>query len=179
MFSISTGILPQLERAFAAGGDDDLIGKLIQSKLENIGKGVLSNFIPGNPLQRISEAIDTGGMSEFNRMRSQWLSSVTPAPLPGQGLYNNIVNSFEQNKHLLSRPTGKWQRWDRSRQQWLDEHYRHDWRTQRRDPHGRWVVGRTRFPYVPKKQRRQRSIRRRMARKMARQIMQEMNRRGS
>lgn len=205
MFSISTGILPRLAQAFA-GGDDDLLAKLIENKIEDLGKGVLANLMPATPdfVSRIEKAIETGGASEFARMRNQWLSSVTPAPIPGQGLFNKISNTFESNKQLLSRPGGeqltwvgkgwndpnkKWERhwsatgghwrWDKSRQQWLDVSYRFDWRTQRRDYHGRWTAGRTRFPYVPKQQRKLRSARRRVARRMARQIMQEMNRRGS
>jgi hypothetical protein len=180
MFTLDVTALSKLGQALMHG-DDNLISRLIENKLEDLGKDLLQDLLPSEPavIGRIGKAIETGGASEFLRARNAWLSSVTPAPLPGQGLIGRIQNSFDKNKHLLTRPEGKWQKWSKSRQQWLDERYRHDWRTQPRDYHGRWKVGRLRSPYVGKQRRHLRTMRRRAARKMARQIMAEMNRRGS
>jgi hypothetical protein len=127
----------------------------------------------------VSRAIETGGKSELNRMRSQWLSAVTPAPLPGQGFINRVQNTFQKNAHLLTRPEGKWQKWSRSRQQWLDESYRHDWRTQPRDVRGRWKPGRLRSPYVPRTRRRLRRAARRIGRTAAQQAIRGITQPGN
>jgi hypothetical protein len=177
MFNINAVALAKLADALLRG-DDNILTQMLEKKLESLGEDVISQLVSG-PLgtaNRIAEAVKTGGASEFERQRREWLGSITPAPLPGTSLINRLTNAFEKNAHLLTKPSGKFVRWDRTRKQWLDESYRHDWRTQRRDRHGRWIEGRTRYPYVPKRTRRERSMRRRAVRRMTRQIMKEMNR---
>lgn len=191
-------------------GDENAIEKMIANKLENMGGSLISQLLESvtpkaSDLSRIGKAIDTGGVSELERLRNEWLSSVTPRPasFPGSGMARRLQRAFDNNQHLLSRPGGteltwegkgwndpdkKWVRrwsstgghwkWDKSRQQWLDTSYRYDWRTQPRDYHGRWRAGRMKYAYVPKQQRRMRTMRRRAARKMARQIIKEINKRG-
>jgi hypothetical protein len=192
-----------------ANGDPSIIEEIIADRLENMGGNLISQLLQSvNPntgsLKRIGKAIETGGASELERMRNEWLSSVTPrASFPGSGMARRLQRAFDKNQHLLSRPGGtaltwegegwrdpnkKWIRrwsstgghwkWDKSRQQWLDVSYRFDWRTQPRDYHGRWKAGRMKYAYVPKQQRRMRTMRRRAARKMARQIIQGLNKRG-
>jgi hypothetical protein len=178
MFSIDVSALAKLAEALLHG-DDNIISKLIEDKVEDLGRDMLANLLPANPLQRVSRAIETGGKSELNRIRGQWLSSVTPAPLPGQGMFNRITNAFEKNKQLLTRPEGKWQKWSRSRQAWLDESYRHNWRTQPRDARGRWKVGRLRYPYVPKTVRRLNRAAKRAGRTVARQAIRGVTQPGN
>lgn len=203
MLSVSTGLLTKLATALV-NGDDNIVEKLIANKLENMGEDMLMQLIgravPGfDVVQRAAAAVETGGVSEFNRLRSQWLHSITPSALPGSGTLRRLQSAFDKNKHLLSRPGGtrltwigkdwndpdkKWVRivddtgghwkWNRSRQQWLDEGWKHDWRSQPRDPRGRWIEGRLRHPYISKGARRIRRARRKAAREMARNLMRDM-----
>src|SRR5512139_443302 len=172
MISVSTGLLGKLASALISG-DENIIEKLIEKKLEDMGEDLLmqlvSSALPGMVVaQRAARAVETGGASEFNRLRNEWLSAVTPASLPGTGMISRLQKAFEKNKHLLTRPEGKWQTWKKSRQEWLDESWRHDWRTQPRDPHGRWTPGRLRHPYISKGARRIRRARRKAAREAVR-----------
>jgi hypothetical protein len=178
MLSVNTGILGKLASALMSG-DENVLEQLIEKKLESMGEDLVMQLIgsalPGmGAASRVARAVETGGASEFNRLRSQWLSGLTPTPVPGTGMIRRLENAFNKNAHLLTRPEGKWMKWNRSRQQWLNEQYRHDWRTQPRDPQsGEWTPGRLRWPYVPKAQRRLRMARRRGARRMARELMRQ------
>src|SRR5512135_2872551 len=113
MLGISTGILTQLATALV-NGDDNLIEKLIAKKLEDLGEDAIMQLIGGPlaPAMRVAKAVETGGASEFNRLRSQWLSGLRPAPLPGQGTIGRLQRAFERNKYLLSRPGGERLRWE-------------------------------------------------------------------
>lgn len=194
MISINAGALVKLASALTSG-DDNIIEKLIRDKIEDMGEDLigqaLSNVMPmAGAAQRALTALETGGVSEFARLRSQWLHSLIPSTsFPGGGALRRLQGAFEKNKHLLSRPGGikltwegsgwdapdvKWKRswsetgghwkWSKSRQEWLDVSWRHDWRTQPRDPHGKWIPGRLRHPYISKGARRIRRARRKAAR---------------
>lgn len=169
MLGISTGILSKLATALI-NGDENLIEKLIEKKLEDLGEDVIMQLV-GGPLataMRVSKAVETGGASEFNRLRNQWLQGIKPPSLAGTGTIGRLQKAFERNKHLLMRPEGKWQTWRKSRGEWLDESWRHDWRSQPRDPQtGEWVPGRLKHPYISKGARRLRLKRRKAAREMA------------
>lgn len=207
MLSVSTGLLTKLASALISG-DDNVIEKIIANKLENMGEEMLMQLVgralPGLDIaQRVATAVETGGASEFNRLRDQWLHSLVPSTsVPGSGIARRLQNAFEKNKHLLSRPGGtkltwvgkdwndpnkKWVRvedsptgghwkWSRSRREWLDVSARYDWRTQPRDPRGRWTEGRLRHVYVSKGNRRARRERRKLARLAARGMFKNRRR---
>jgi hypothetical protein len=172
----NTNALGRLATALI-NGDDNIIERMIARKIEGLGEKLIGDLIGGQfgTFSRIQQAINTGGASELSRMRRDWLNNVMPSTpsLPGSRLLNRLQSSFDKSKHLLTRPEGKHWEWSRSRQEWLNRDYRHDWRTQRRDWHGRWIPGRLRYPYVPKETRRMRAARRRIARKVLRKIMAE------
>jgi hypothetical protein len=181
MLSVNVSMLAKLATALIEG-DDDIIAKLLERKLEDLGRDLILNVI-GSEIaiaNRVGEAIKTGGASEFNRMRQQWLHGLTPAPAPGFGFLRRVQNTYEREYALAERnagrPAGKWWQWSRSRNEWLDRRWRHDWRTQPRDWHGRWIPGRLRHPYMSRTAKRIRRSRRRAARIAARtaiRIMEE------
>lgn len=177
MLSINASALKQLGAALVAG-DENILERLVAKKLEGLGEELIMSLLPQGTgvIGRVAQAVATGGQSELNRVRSQWLSSLTPQRLPGQGMLGRLENAFLKNEHLLNRPSGKWQKWSKSRQEWLDEKWRHDWRTQPRDWHGRWSPGRLRHPYISKGARRIRRVRRREARAAVRGIMSSWGR---
>ena len=153
MISISLGSLTKLANALLSG-DENIIEKLIANKLENLGEEAVMQLVGGllpgvgSRIGRVQAALETGGASEFTRLRDEWLHSITPSvpSLPGTGMIRRLENAFNKNKHLLSRPGGtkltwvgkswddpdkKWVRvedspegghwkWSRSRQEWLD-----------------------------------------------------------
>jgi hypothetical protein len=163
------GMLDRIAKSLMVG-DVNVIERVVVNKLEDMGMDFAMGFLPPGVgvASRVAQAVATGGQSELDRMRSQWLSSLTPQRLPGHALINAVTKSFLENEHLLYRPPGKWQKWSKARQEWLDEKWRHDWRTQPRDWHGRWSPGRLRHPYISKGARRIRRVRRREARTLAR-----------
>lgn len=151
MIGVNIGLLAKLGEALIKG-DDNIIERLVIKKIESMGEQVIGDLIgsvlPGGGVaQRIGRAIETGGASEFNRLRNQWLSQITPRPVPG---LTRLQRAFEtaQNKVAARRRT-MWGRtdWAASRKDWLDNKWRHDWRSQPRDVRGRWVPGR--LDYIP------------------------------
>lgn len=148
ILGFGTGQIVKLAAALLQG-DGNLIDRMVEQKLEHLGEEVLEELI-GGPLataQRITEAIDTGGGSEFERLRNEALNSVRPGPLPYSSLIKKLQGLLENNKAAAqqgSGPRGKWTHadWAKSRQDWLDNRWRHDWRSQPRNTQGRWIPGR-------------------------------------
>jgi len=152
MFSMNSGGLGRLASALMQGNDNRL-EKLIISRVEDAGRDLISSLFRSSVLgiglqfaQRFGAVAETGGASELARVRQQWLSSVNPVSSQS----SRILNGLQQEVNNQSRPRrkAKWRRggWARSRQEWLDEGWRHDWRSQPRDYRGRWVVGRLPYP---------------------------------
>ena len=127
-------------------------------------------------VQRIGRAFETGGASEFERLRNKWLSGALPVSL--------------KDKKTGPQRGGKWthSQWAGSREDWLNNRWKHDWRSQPRNPAtGRWIPGRldyiaSNLQYAGTKPgrtvrtfRRKRRARRAAARKMARQLMERDN----
>jgi hypothetical protein len=58
-------------------------------------------------------------------------------------------------KQVLGKKRGNWRsksawgrsEWAKGRDDWLDNHWRHDWRSQPRNALGKWIPGR--LPYIP------------------------------
>ena len=184
----------QIARLAAAlvEGDDSIIEKIIEKKFEDLGEEFIQQFL-GGPLEtvgRVERAIDTGGASEFDRFRNEWLSKVRP-PTSFPGLPGKILSKLQDaynksDRDIKRRWSTVWGRtnWASSRQDWLDNRWRHDWRSQPRDVHGRWIPGRLdhiapALMYSGKHVgrtvrtfRKKRRARRAAARKLARRMMQ-------
>jgi hypothetical protein len=162
-------------------GDGNAIERMITNKIESMGQSFLEGFVsnitkPAFGLGgRVEAAIRTGGGSEIKKQREEFIHSMSlPTSAPAGvrkavGTVNRFEQAFYRNAHLINRPEGKHQIWSKSRQEWLDQSWKHDWRTQPRDVEGQWKVGRLRHPYVAKGARRIRRKRRATARKIVRQ----------
>lgn len=171
MLSFNFESLGRVAKALIAG-DENVIGSLIENKLEKMGEDLIMQMI-GSQLgaaQRIGRAIATGGSSEFEALRNDWLNQFKPRPLPGAGFLKKFQNQVVHAQRISTRPSSGHWRWDRSRQAWLNQDWRHNWRSQPRDWHGRWMPGRLKHPYISKTTRRARRKRRAVARKLAKQI---------
>jgi hypothetical protein len=166
------------------------IGRTIQryaeGQVEQIAENFVTSLINATPLgpglavaRRVSALAESGGMSEVERL----LSQIRLPSFQGRSFFDKLGNA------ILNPPTAapsgrrrpKWTRggWARSRQEWLDEGWRHDWRSQPRDMRGRWIPGRLDYPLQKKlgisrrgrKIRRFRKIHRQAGRNIARGIV--------
>jgi len=170
-------------------GDDNVLEKIILDKFEHMGEETLVRLIgldePMALIQRFGEAVSTAGVSELKR--------VFQPNVPG--LPGKLLRKFEQiynqtDRDIKRRWKTKWGRsgWAESRKDWLDNSWRHDWRSQPRDPlTGRWLPGRLEtidpsLMYRGKRPgrtlrsfRRRRNARRAAARKAVRQMLQDGN----
>jgi hypothetical protein len=160
----------------ALSGVEKKVEETIVGKIESMGEDLIKELIGSTPLgeglefsKRFSEAIETHGASEFKEMRDAWLNSLMPTPLPHSTLVNKFTTAFNNGAQAASRPKGYW-KWSKSRKQWLDENWRHDWHSQPRDSRGRWIPGRLNYIYVSKKLKK---IRRRN-RKIGRQYVKDI-----
>lgn len=165
MFSSSISLLGNLAVALFQG-DEGAVGKIVENKFERMGRDLLMNATPfGSALGvagRFGEFLETGGMSELDRLGRQWLSGLRPSTsFPGSGILRRMQNAMMQTGQ---RRIYNWQRggWATSRQDWLENNWRHNWRSQPRDLIGRWIPGRLSYPVsaLPKVSRRVRRIRR-------------------
>lgn len=175
-FSITTGILGQLSRALL-NGEKNFVEDLVEKKITELGKDLISNLISSSPLGmglQIAKQLEGGGANEFKRMRDAWLNSLQPTA-PHSGLLNRITNTFQKqvvgaSQEQVPSGQGKWT-WSKSRREWLDESWKHNWRSQPRDSRGRWIKGRLKTIYVSAKARKVRNKRRRVIRKGVREVM--------
>ncbi len=158
MFSVNTGILLRLSKALISG-DENLIENMVQVSVERAGKQLIENFLDSTIFSptigrgtaaRIEAAVVTGGLSEIDRLRQQWLNSTKPL-----STHNRVLSKAQGifQKHLSDKGISKgrspvWARtdWAKSREQWLSEGWKHDWRSQPRNAIGRWIPGRLPYP---------------------------------
>jgi len=173
---------------FAAGvidklleGREDLLGDVLLKKLEGMGEDLIMDFV-GGPLsssQRVTKAIDTGGESEFDKARNKFISGFKPAQLPYSGMLRKIGRAFggkgrggaKRSRHGAKPGTWQASSWAASREDWLDQQWQHDWRSQPRDVRGRWIPGRLEYiaeqlKYRGKRRAGRLTLRRRKLRKM-------------
>ena len=173
MISIGLGLLEGLGAALL-NGDNNIISQLVEQKLEELGSSFIKDFIgqeiPGSSaFNRFQRTLTTGGASEFDRARQSFLNQFRPSALPGSGLLRNLEKVLGQAQdQAQQQQPGKNFVWSKSRQQWLDKSWQHDWRSQPRDERGRWIKGRLKYPYVSRKLKKQRRGYRRAARKAIR-----------
>lgn len=182
-----TGIVVKL---LQGGAIDELLAK----RLEDLGEDFIRDQLSG-PLGFLDKFSEEG----FENQRDAWLNKITKSPLPSlpnlphKGLLNKIFNIIEKGSKALAgsgkKARGKWTRsaWAKSRNDWLDNHWKHDWRSQPRDPvSGRWLPGRldrvdpalsARGPKLGRRTKRRRKLRRQArmrGRKAARKMLQRM-----
>jgi len=152
-------------------------------------------------VRRTKRAITSQGISELRRARNSWLSGGSLSARSGfigralrsaASGFETEVNRRETEvvgsaarravvdrmEHALlgDKPETdrrKQQNWSGSRQQWLDAAWRHDWRSQPRDPQGRWTPGRLKHPYMTRGARKIRGKRRAAARNAAREAWRD------
>lgn len=119
-----------------------LLGKFslsesIEGALDHIGEEVINEFMP-NAL----------GREVLNKFRPEEL---------GKGVIEKGLERIFSGEQSTDRRGGpqwrqaKWQRggWAASREQWLNEGWKHDWRSQPRDAQGRWIRGRLSYNVAP------------------------------
>lgn len=178
MFSVDS-FLGKLAESLIAG-EDNFITKLVGKKIESLGKNLIDDLIKqsfGRGAKDFAEtlgnAILAGTPAEFKRARDQWLNAVKEKPLSSQAskLSMQLQKAFQIQAQEQSRPDqGHW-KWSKSRRDWLNEDWKHDWRSQPRDKVGRWIPGRLKTIYISTGAKKIRSARRRAIRKQVREMM--------
>lgn len=177
MLFITTGILGQLAKSLL-NGEANFVEELVEKKVADLGKDLIADLISASPIGtgiKIAKMVEGGGANEFKRMRDAWLNSLQPTA-PHSGLLGRIGNDFQKQfvgasqSQMAPEGPGKWT-WSKSRQEWLDESWKHDWRSQPRDSKGRWIKGRLNSIYVSASARKKRNRNRRIIRKRVREIM--------
>ena len=149
MFGINVGTVGKIANALIEG-DRNIIEDLVVDKLEDFGRELIARQIHHSPLgegaeiaQRIAEAHETAGASELERLTKHWLR---PRPPRLPGVLGKFHRAFERayNDTTRFRKKARWQRggWAQSRDQWLNDGWRHDWRSQPRNRIGEWIPGR-------------------------------------
>lgn len=161
----------------------DALAKLVEKKVEDIGRETIMGLLAETPIgfglevaSRFSEFLETGGKSELERFVE------LPKPdLSGGEYFRKLADLVEKAKSSKDR-RAKWMHssWAQSRQQWLEEGWRHNWRSQPRNSFGRWIPGRLPYPeYYGKahtSRRRRRFLRaRRVSRRAGRQAVRDLH----
>lgn len=178
--------LAQLARVVIGFSPSNDIEALVQKKLENLGEEFLMEFIGGpfgagaafGATQRISQAIGTGALGELAGLGESAIRRALPAPLPGSSLLNKVQDALSRRGHGSRRSHAAWGRtdWATSRNDWLDNRWQHDWRSQPRDEHGRWVPGRLNYIEQAMQYRGSHAGRRKLSRLKARRLGRRIGR---
>ena len=168
MFSVATKGLGALASSLIKS-QSNALESAIEEKIVSLGKDLISDIIRSSPLGIGISVIQKLGAVEFKRMRDAWLNTLQPVS-PSSGMLGRISNSFQQiAAGAEPQKDGKWT-WSKSRREWLDESWKHNWRSQPRDRRGRWIKGRLKTIYVSTSARKSRSARRRAIRKSVKEI---------
>jgi hypothetical protein len=197
MLGISVNDFVSLGEAMLSG-KNNAVSNLIENKLQSLGQKMVTDMV-GQVVTAPSFA-QIPIISDFQRGRDQWLNAILrplqqlPGPLgtfanaAGLGSYSQVPMG-QRGAHAGP----AWQRtdWAASRQDWLDNKWKHDWRSQPRDILGRWMPGR--LDYIPsalqythsragrvlRKRRQQQRARRAAYRPLARQFIASWGRDGN
>ena len=129
----------------AMADPNGFLDKTLSAKLEGLGEDFLMRYLAGpfgvvGSSERIANAISSGGMSEFQQLGQEWLSAAIPHAGPHLAFLDKMQTMFKQ-VGLTGGHYGK-SKWAYSRQDWLDNKWRHDWRSQPRNALGEWIPGR-------------------------------------
>jgi len=137
-------LIARLAASAIAGNLDGVLEKKFESQLEDLLMKQLGGSF--GSVDKLAGLF--GGASNFDKLRNRWLDKSMQPKLPGQSLLNKVFsvmdNASKSGRGGKSRYTSKWSRssWARSRNDWLDNHWKHDWRSQPRNAEGRWIPGR-------------------------------------
>ena len=134
-------------------GDDNLLDQVLTKKLEDLGEDFLMRQLAGPTgglTDRFIQGIQSGGESEFERVRRQWMTGKSFGSQPASKFVNklfSVMDHADQAREKNAHSGARWAKseWARSRNDWLDNHWRHDWRSQPRDAKGRWIPGRLKY----------------------------------
>jgi len=151
------GGIGQIAKLVAAlvGGQGNLIDKILASKLEDLGEEFLRKQLGGGGLD-----FGTGiGLPKFkshnnmDQLRRAWFNKHGTTTFKGpEDLFEKIMATMGDKSPGgpggaggSRRAQARWTKtdWARSRQDWLDNRWKHDWRTQPRSAvTGQWLPGR-------------------------------------
>lgn len=153
----------------------------VEKKIEDMGRDLLADIISRTPLgmafdvtNRLEQAIASGGSSELQKVLITSLRSLQPAPLPGSGFARRTGGG--PGRAMRRQRRGQQ---DTTRQWWLDEGWKHNWRSQPRNSIGEWIAGRLPYPVTitlkvsrrVRRLRKRRRLYRSVGRKIGRQIV--------
>jgi hypothetical protein len=133
-----------------AGG----LEKTLQSKLESLGEQSIMSALAGpfGIAATVGQAVETGGLSIINSMGESFLHGAIPTRAEMESaLLDTLTGGIIKRRRIHGEHSqssrAAWTRtaWAGSRDDWLDNHWRHDWRSQPRDAHGRWIPGRLQY----------------------------------
>jgi len=134
----AVGQVAKLVASMVGGGG---LEKAMIKKLEEFGAGALLEQFGGSGLL---ENFDGQNIFDvFKRLQQQGRKELMPGPV------SNLLRPIQQDWTGKGRK-GKWRarsawsrsNWATSRDDWLDNKWKHDWRSQPRDVMGKWVPGR-------------------------------------
>lgn len=149
----------------------ELLVEYVEEKVASYGAGVVMGAISASPLGfalqaagRFSEFVESGGVVELDKLSSGATRQLTrPLNYKVKGL--SLLEQLRQSVAQLSPGGGTqlpsrgrkaaWRgsKWASSREQWLADAWKHDWRSQPRVPAGssiggEWTVGRLDYPFA-------------------------------
>jgi hypothetical protein len=213
LFGLTFHAAGQIAEALISPHPAEKIFELVEEKIEEEGKELVKEVIAESPLgdafemaERIRKAIETHGLSEVRRASMFFFKRRAPSVFTGPlARVNAVLQKVLQDE--IDRVTAEQKRlmeelrqthgvhpvaggnWAANRQEWLANGWKHDWRSQPRNPaggpfhwSGEWVAGRLPYPVVTtktgkpppsRKTKRLRKIRRK-ARRYGRQLAKRL-----
>jgi hypothetical protein len=139
----------QIAKLVAGLIDGGALDKVIQSKLDNIGEDYLKKVLSGG-FGSVAGLPKFRTNASFDGLRKAWFEQAHGAAKGHEDFLEKLFSTVERVGETKSsggsrRKRARWTKteWARSRQDWLDNKWKHDWRTQPRDAvSGRWLPGR-------------------------------------
>ena len=127
-----------------------IIAKFVEDKIADYGTSVIMGVVASSPIgagfaaaSKFSEFVESGGMSEIDSL-TQDLIKTPNFRFKGMDLLQKLQASVTNPVRIPN-----WQRrapWAKSRRDWLDNAWKHDWRSQPRNKIGEWIPGRLLYP---------------------------------
>jgi hypothetical protein len=137
---VAVGYIAKMISSLVAGGG---LEQIALKKLEAMGGEFLLQQlgVPGTPF---------GALSDLRKLQPKSFNLDQFNPFK---VKTDFIRTLQ--KQVLGKKRGNWRsksawgrsEWAKGRDDWLDNHWRHDWRSQPRNAIGKWIPGR--LPYVP------------------------------
>ncbi len=130
------------------------LAKLVEDKVVEFGSEAIMTAIASSPagaafvaVNRFTSFVETRGASELEFANINKFNF----KLQGQELLEKMQNSLTTSTR--PRRLSEWQKtnWAKSRQEFLDDAWKHDWRSQPRNRIGEWIEGRLAYPALSAK----------------------------